>query len=133
MIKKQAHALFYKAGFIFRIKTEDDYENALALMEELIEEYDEYRPLIDMLSHSIEIWEEKSKSFFEFNKCIYNKDVGVAVLKTLMDQYQLGVADFPEIGSKSLVSKILNRQRRFTIDHLRALCKRFNLNPTIFF
>jgi len=34
----------------------------------LIESYDEYRPLIDVLSSSIEQWEDGADEFVEFNK-----------------------------------------------------------------
>jgi len=49
-----------------------------------------------------------------------------------MEQYGLGVADFPEIGSKSLVSKILNKKRRLTLDHIHAISKRFKIDPALF-
>ena len=39
----------------------------------------------------------------------------------LMEQYGLGVADFPEIGSKSLISKIMNNERSLTRNHIKAL------------
>lgn len=59
---------------------------------------------------------------------------GVDTLKLLMEQHGLGVADFPEIGSKSLVSKILNgRGRKLTRNHIAALSKRFGLSPALFF
>lgn len=133
IIKKKARSLFNDAGFICRIRNEDEYELALTLMDELIEDYDQYRPLIEVLSHSIERWEDESVTFKKFNAHIKSLDSGVAVLKVLMDQHQLGVADFPEIGSKSLVSKILHNERRLTIDHIQALCKRFGVSPEVFF
>ena len=133
LLKKQAHSLFDQAGFLCRIENESEYETALTLMEELIEDYDYNRPLIDILSRSIERWEDKAKAFMQFNKQIRSKNMGVAVLKTLMDQHDLRVADFPEIGSKSLMSRILSGQRRLTIDHIQALCKRFNIHPALFF
>lgn len=108
MIKKQAHALFEKAGFICRITDDLEYESAIALMEEFIDDYDYNLPLIEILSNSIERWEDQSKSFSAFNKCIQKMDSGVNVLKLLMQQHDLGVAHLPEIGSKSLVSKIQN-------------------------
>jgi len=52
----------------------------------------------------------------------------------LMDQHELGVADLPEIGSKSLVSKILNeRDRQLTRQHIDALSRRINISPALFF
>ncbi len=51
-----------------------------------------------------------------------------------MEQHGLGVADLPEIGSKSLVSKILNgRGRNLTRDRIAALSKRFSVSPALFF
>lgn len=133
MIKKRANALFEEAGFICRINNDHEYETALALMDELIEDYDNNRPLIEILSKSIERWENESKQFQSFNLRIKKMDDGVAVLRLLMDQHHLGVADLPEIGSKSLVSKILNHQRQLTVKHIRALSMRFGVDPEIFF
>lgn len=133
MIKEKAHSLFEEASFIAHIKNNTDYKNALALMDELIEDYNNNKPLIEILSKSIEQWENEDVSFRQFNKTIQNLDSGISVLRVLMDQHNLGVADFPEIGSKSLVSKILNGERRLTVDHINAICKRFGISPKLFF
>ena len=132
MLQKKAHALFEEANFIAHIDNIGDYEKALALMDELIENYGYNRSLIEILSISIERWENESKEFKAFNARIKSLDYGSAILKVLMDQYQLGVDDFPEIGSKSLVSKILNNKRRLTLDHIYALSMRFKLDPSLF-
>ncbi len=115
------------------ISNEADYAQALALMDELIEDYDNQKPLIDMLSASIARWEDKSPEFKSFNERIEKLDSGVATLKVIMEQHKLGVADLPEIGSKSLVSRIINGERRLTRNHIEALSKRFNINPALFF
>jgi HTH-type transcriptional regulator/antitoxin HigA len=61
-------------------------------------------------------------------------DAGIATLKLLMEQHNLGVADLPEIGSKSLVSKILNKKgRTLTKAHIVALSNRFGVSPALFF
>jgi len=131
-IKKRAHVLFDQAHFIGHIHNQSDYEKALTLMEELIEDYDYNKLLIEVLSVSIDRWENESAKFNEFNKRIRRLNSAQAILKILMDQYNLGVSDFPEIGSKSLVSKILNDERRLTIDHIKALSKRFKIDPGLF-
>ena len=41
------------------ISNEADYEQTLALMDELTGDYDNQKPLIDMLSASIARWEDK--------------------------------------------------------------------------
>lgn len=66
-VKEQASALFSNAEFLVHIKNQEEYESALSLMDELIEEYDLYKSLIDILSNSIEEWENSAKEFSEFN------------------------------------------------------------------
>lgn len=133
-VKTKAKALFEEASFITEIRNEADYNNALALMEELLEEYDEHRILIGILANSIESWENISPEFAAFNQRIEQLDDGVAVLRTLIDQHQLKAEDLKaEIGSKSLVSMILNGSRNLTRDHIQALALRFKLSPAVFF
>jgi len=132
-IKERAHALFDEAGFIGHIADEDDYVQAQALMDELVEDYEANLPLIEILARSIERWENASDEFAAFNARVA-KLGEVDVLRLLMEQHGLGVVELPEIGSKSLVSKILNgRGRNLTRDHIAALSKRFSVSPAIFF
>lgn len=133
-VKAKAVDFFNEAGFVSHIYDEADYAKALELMDELIDDYDTYRPLIEVLSASIEKWEDEADCFAEFNQRISELDNGVAVLKTLMDQYQLKAEDLrEEIGSKSLVSMILNGSRNLTLEHIQALSKRFKISPAVFF
>ncbi|WP_422136889.1 helix-turn-helix domain-containing protein [Endozoicomonas sp. ALD040] len=133
-LKQKALDFFSEAGFVSRIHSEEEYEQALELMEELIEDYDKYLPLIEVLSISIEKWEDESEDFSDFNARIEALDDGVAVLRTLMDQYQLKADDLKsELGSKSLVSMILNGSRNLTRDHIQALSQRFKISPSVFF
>lgn len=132
-IKKKAHALFDSASFLVHINSHGEYEEALAMMDALIDDYDDNRALIEVLSISIERWEDSADEFAAFNERIEKLETGEAVLKIIMQQYNLGVADFPEIGSKSLVSKIVNNKRKLTRDHIAALSKRFGISPSLFF
>ena len=133
-VKTKAKALFEEASFITEITSEADYENALALMDDLIEDYDENRMLIILLAHSIEVWENASPEFEAFNQRLMKLDDGVAVLRTLIDQHQLKIDGLQnEIGSKSLVSMILNGSRQLTREHIQALSLRFGLSPSLFF
>ncbi len=61
-IKERAHALFDEAGFIGHIANADDYAQALALMDELVEDYEANRPLIEILARSIESWKTNPTS-----------------------------------------------------------------------
>ena len=133
VIKERARALLEGASFIGHISDDADYSQALALMDQLVDDYDANRILIEILSNSIERWERESPAFESFDAKVAQMN-GVDVLKLLMEQHHLGVADLPEIGSKSLVSKILNgRGRNLTKDHIDALSKRFLVSPAIFF
>ena len=133
-LKQKAVDFFSEAGFVGRIHNETEYKQALELMDELIEDYDKYLPLIEVLSASIEKWEDESDQFSGFNERIEALDDGVAILRTLMDQYQLKADDLKnELGSKSLVSMILNGSRKLTRDHIQSLSRRFKISPSVFF
>lgn len=85
------------------------------------------------MARFIEIWENESDEFAELNAGVA-KLGGVDVLRLLMEQHGLGVVDLPEIGNKSLVSKILNGGgRNLTRDHIAALSKRFSVSPAFSF
>ncbi len=134
IIKEKAHELFEQAHFITHIDNEDDYTEALALMDDLIEDYDHNKSLIDILSLSIEKWEDQSEYFSEFNKDINTLNNDISLLRVLMSQHNLKGEDLKiEIGSKSLVSMILNGKRKLTIEHVQALSNRFNISPSLFF
>ncbi|MFT6915580.1 MAG: HTH-type transcriptional regulator/antitoxin HigA [Motiliproteus sp.] len=133
-VKAKAVDFFNEASFVSHINSEFEYDQALELMDELIEDYDKYLPLIEVLSVSIENWEDEAEAFTEFNLRIADLDDGVAVLRTLMDQYQLKAEDLREhIGSKSLVSMILNGSRNLTRDHIQSLSEHFKIAPSVFF
>lgn len=124
-----------KVPYLAHIETQDDYEQALALMDDLVDDYDSNKFLIEMLSLSIERWEGQADEFAEFNAAIAEMDSGIAVLKTLMSQYRLGVADLPELGSKSNVSKLLNAAegKKLNRHHIEALSQRFGVPVSLFF
>lgn len=133
-VKDTALELFSMAGFVGHIKNEEEYHAALKLMDELIEEYDLYKPLIEVLSVSIERWEDESDEFAAFNARVDALDNGVATLRTLMDQYQLKADDLKDvIGGRSLVSMILNGTRKLTKEHIQSLSDKYNISPALFF
>lgn len=128
------HALA-QLPFLAHIETQDDYERALELMDQLVDDYDSNKPLIEILAVSIERWEDQAEEFSDFNTAVAGTERGIAALKTLMTQHGLGVADLPEIGSKGNVSKILNSAdgKQLSRKHIEALCKRFGVSPALFF
>lgn len=114
------------------------YEQALELLESLLEEAqdsmdDPLNSVIDMLSHAIEVYESSDSELAAFEKRAMDLGGELAVLRLLMDQHGLGTADLPEIGSKSMVSRVLSGQRSLSKKHIQALSRRFGIDPGLFF
>ena len=132
-ITQKANALFAEASFLSEINSDEEYQDALELMDSLIDDYDNNKRLIELLSHSIDVWENTSEEFEAFNQQVSELDSDIAVLRVLMDQYRLKASDLEnEIGSKSLVSMILNGSRNLTTKHIKALSVRFHVSPSVF-
>jgi HTH-type transcriptional regulator/antitoxin HigA len=133
-VKDTALKLFSMASFVSHISNDEEYHQALELMDELIEEYDLYKSLIEVLSISIGRWEDESAEFSEFNRAIDSLDDGIATLKTLMNQYHLKAEDLKDvIGGKSLVSMILNGSRKLTKEHIQSISDKYQVSPALFF
>ena len=120
------------------ITDETHYEETLELIESLLEEIaeddsDPRNHLIELLSKAIEEYEDMDKGIIAFDREAMALDSDISILRMLMNQYQLGVNDLPEIGSKSLVSRILSGERNLTKTHIQQLSDRFGLSPSIFF
>ena len=127
-IKKLIDAVPFLRGSI----SDEDYRDALELVNYLID-HDDENPLIDFLTAKIADYEDNNERFVEFNKDVEEMPVGVALLRTLIDQHKLTYSDLKdEIGSKPLVSQILSGQRSLTISHIKALSARFDLKPQWF-
>ena len=120
------------------IRDVQHYEGALTLIENLLEEAedsfeDPVNAVIDMLSHSIELYENTNKELAEIDARVMGQPADLVMLRVLMDQHHLGTADLPEIGSKSMVSRVLSGERSLNKKHIQALSQRFNINPGLFF
>ena len=128
-----------QASNILHIKSEQDYEDALTTIEYLFKQAkdkpdDPLNNLIDILSRSIEEYESKQNDIIAFDKEAKKMDQEISMLRLLMDQHNLTINSFrEEIGSKSLVSMILNGKRNLTKDHILKLSQRFNISPALFF
>lgn len=111
---------------------EKDYLEALELVEYLLEN-DPTNPLLDLVSLKISEYENNLPEVIAFREKMNALPSGVAVLRTLMDQYQLNQNDFQqEIGSKSMVSRVLSGERQLTTEHIRKLSLRFGISPALF-
>jgi len=123
---------------ILSIKGIAAYEDALNMVEHLMESVGEGEAptenlLISLLHHAIQDFENKDEELIAFEKESQQLNSDVAVLRMLLDQNHLTLSDLPEIGHKSLVSKILSGDRALTKTHIKKLSQRFNIDPSLFF
>jgi len=123
---------------ILSIKGIAAYEDALNMVEHLMEAVGEGEAptenlLISLLHHAIQDFENKDEELIAFEKESQQLNSDVVVLRVLLDQYHLTLSDLPEIGHKSLVSKILSGDRALTKTHIKKLSQRFNIDPSLFF
>ena len=110
-------------------RTEDEYERAIALLDELIDEVgeDEKHPLaslMDTLGTLIEAYEDKQ----------FPEPAGdpVSTLAFFMEEHGVSEDDLPELGNQAEVSEILSRKRELNIHQIRSLSKRFHVSPEVF-
>ena len=137
-LKNAYHDFAQVAEPYLHIKDASHYDETLALIEELLEEADDSlndstNTIIDLLSRSIETYENENNGLADFESRVMDQPSDLSLLRLLMDQHKLGTADLPEIGSKSMVSRVLSGERALNKNHIKALSKRFNIDPGLFF
>lgn len=125
------------AGAYLNICNEADYDGALQTLEELLEEAgdsinDQLNPLIEMLSQSIAAYDAQDDELNSFLKEAESMPTDIALLRVLMQQHGLTGGDLPEIGDKTMVSKVLNQKRTLQRDAMVKLGERFSIRPAIF-
>ena len=121
---------FHAISHVGHIADDQDYEASIQLTDALISEgaMEETHP-----QHSL---------FMTLNDLVYAYDQrhnamsapqSAQVLRFLMEQHGLKLAQLPEIGRQSEVSEILAGQRSLTAHHIRNLSARFGISPNAFF
>jgi HTH-type transcriptional regulator/antitoxin HigA len=111
------------------IHTEPQYEQAIETLHTLLDLVgeDETHPLyelLDTLGTLVHTYEEEHYPAPTVN--------GVDVFKFLMDEHQLNLSSFPEIGQEEEVSKLLSGKRELKASEIRALSNRFQISPASF-
>jgi len=113
----------------FPIKNEEDLERTQAVVDRLIDQgelSDEEEEYLDLLG--ILIYEYESKQ--DLIPDIY----GVELLEVLIVEMNLKQKDLvPIFKTESIVSDVLNRKRRLTVDHIQKLAEFFKVSPAVFF
>lgn len=136
--KDACHSFAQVAAPYLHINDEQHYEETLELIESFLEEAedsndDPLNGVIELLSRAIESYENKDDELAAFEQRSMAQPSDLAMLRLLMDQHNLGIADLPEIGSKSMVSRVLSGERSLNKNHIKALADRFHISPSLFF
>lgn len=133
-VTKMASAITHQLPILAGISSASEHQQALSLMDELIEQYDDNLILIEALGNIITRYEDESVKFEVFNHRQSEIDPAIATLRVLMDQHGLNTTDFEnEIGKKSMVSQVLAGKKNLTREHIMNLANRFNISPALFF
>ncbi|OAI46488.1 hypothetical protein AYO45_01725 [Gammaproteobacteria bacterium SCGC AG-212-F23] len=111
-------------------RNEKEYEELLTFVDELMDWTRHHKDkhatsLLNLVASNIAAYENQ--------RYPTKKITAIDMLKFFMEEHGLGQEDLPEIGSQSLVSKILSGERQLTLEHIRSLSKRFGVSPNIFF
>jgi len=126
--------LLLSTPFIGGIRNKKQYEEALAFIETLMiamgdNPKDPRWPLFELVAQHVDDYELKT---YPQLKSLSEQPATTAILRNLMDKHDLKQADLKEIGSQGVVSEVLNGKRELNIRQIRALCKRFKLDPALF-
>ncbi len=111
------------------IHHEEDYEEALAIVEPLVRGENELTPdqadYMEALTTFIEAYEDQHDP-------IPNADP-VDVLKALMEEHGLSMADLGRIlGDRSTATRVLKGERELSKAHIKRLTEHFGLSADVF-
>lgn len=110
--------------------TKKEYRTQRLLLNKLMEQASKKDDkhiinLLELIARNLQTYEEKNFPL--------ENSTPSDVLEFLMQEHGLTQSDFPEIGSQSLVSKILKGERKLTAEHIARLASRFHISPAIFY
>ncbi len=120
------------------ISNESEYKAALEELDRIFEQAED-KPddprnlLIDLLASAVHQYELKNEGLGAFVEESNSLKPDIALLRVLMTQYKLTGSDLPEIGDKTMVSKVLNGSRQLSRQAIEKLSERFGLRPGMFF
>lgn len=133
LLKQVSFEITSQLPWLNGISTEDEYTEAVSLLNEMIVSPDSYSIFIKQLTCVISEYEQKRTQMQLYDAETGGMLSGVAALNALMTIHNLkNINLVDELGSTSLISQILNGKRSLTIPHIKALSARFNVPPSIF-
>lgn len=120
---------FKKVLGVTAVRTEEDYVQARATMDVLLDEVadDESHPLAEVLDYLA----DRVKAYEDKNIQIPEAPPG-AVLMFLMEQHGLKQADLEDCAPQSRISDILTGRRSISKDIAKRLARRFRVGADVF-
>jgi HTH-type transcriptional regulator/antitoxin HigA len=114
---------------VFPIRTAQQYDRAIDTLNNLLDIVGENEnhplyDLVDILGTLIRAYEESHYPEVDVS--------GLDVLKYLMDEHNITVADLPELGDKEYVTNVLCGKQQLTVSDVKALSHRFNVSVATF-
>ena len=115
---------------LLTIRNEEQYLQSVERLNNLIDKVgtDEQHPLYELLDTLGTLLHA-----YEQEHCPMPDCTGAEILQYLMEEHGLTQSDLPEVGSQGVVSEILRGKRELNVRQIRALSKRFNVSPSVFF
>jgi HTH-type transcriptional regulator/antitoxin HigA len=128
--------LLKQAPILGHIHGDTDYESALEFIETLMEvigdnPQDLRWGLLEIATKAVEVYE--TQTYPEIDEFFVQHQGPASVIRVLMDQHHLAMADFPEIGSQDVVADVLAGKKDLTLHQVKALSARFKIDPALFF
>jgi len=130
VLRKTIEHWNYLQPYMHVPRNEAEYNEMLALAEKLMKalrsakQKENLASLLRLVAKNIEEYES--------HRYAAKHMAPIDVLEFLMEEHGLGQSDLPEIGSQSLVSKILSGERQLTVEHIQKLSKRFGVSSSVF-
>lgn len=124
-----AKTLSESTDFIFVPTTEDEYDQLVALLDEITDVVrdDETHPLAKMMNVIGVLIED-----YEDERFAEPQGDPISTLKYFMEEYQLKQTDLTELGSQGVVSEILSGKRALNLRQVKALSERFQVPASVF-
>ncbi|MBV9576927.1 MAG: helix-turn-helix domain-containing protein [Gammaproteobacteria bacterium] len=129
MLKQTIKYWSYLLPYTHVPRNKEEYERLLCFVDQLMhllrqKKDEKVVALLELVAKNIEEYESKHYPTYIATP--------IEMLEFLMEQHELEQGDLAEIGSQSLVSKILSGERKLTVEHIKKLSKRFNISPAVF-
>lgn len=119
--------------WINAIATQDQHQEALALLEQLMTSKMDLAPVVRLVSIAIEKYEAELAEVQLFDEKAGLLITGLPALIVLMKAHNIKNVDLVDmLGSTSLVSQIVNGKRNLTIPQIKMLAKHFNVPAAVF-